>query len=581
METYYTSEKNIQILIALLKAHGVKKIIVSPGTTNLTFVASVQQDPFFEIYSSVDERSAAYIACGLAAETNEAVALSCTGATASRNYMPGLTEAYYRKLPILAITSTQHTGRIAHHIAQVIDRTVLPNDITKLSIELPSVYTDEDIWACETKVNKALLALSHKGGGPVHINLVTTYSKDFSIKNLPSVQMITRVRSTDIQPSIPKGKTVVFVGAHRRWTSELTSKLDIFCAKYDAAVFCDHTSNYRGKYQVIASLITNQSSYHSPCKDIDTLIHIGEVSGAYLSLQPKQVWRVNPDGEVRDTFAKLRYIFEMEEDEFFTKYACDQADEYEEKDSFLVECKNEYERLFSKIPELPFSNAWIAYKTAHLLPENSVLHLGILNTLRCWNFFEIPKTVLGYSNTGGFGIDGDMSSLLGASFADNTRLYIGIFGDLAFFYDMNVLGNRHVGSNIRIMLINNGCGTEFKNYHHPAARFKSDADFFMAAAGHYGNKSIKLVKHYAQDLGFEYLSASTKEAYLENIQRFLSPDILDKPLLFEVFTNAADESDALQMLYNLEVSVSGFAKNIIKKVLSENDIQKLKKVIKR
>ena len=97
---YYTNERNVQIVIALLKAYNIRKVIASPGTTNMTFIGSIQNDPFFEIYSSVDERSAAYIACGLAAESGEPVVISCTGATASRNYMPGLTEAYYRKLPI-------------------------------------------------------------------------------------------------------------------------------------------------------------------------------------------------------------------------------------------------------------------------------------------------------------------------------------------------------------------------------------------------------------------------------------------------------------------------------------------------
>ena len=96
---YYTVERNVQIVIALLKANGIKRVIASPGKTNMTFVGSIQQDPFFEIYSSVDERSAAYLACGMAAETGEPVVLSCTGATASRNYMPGLTEAYYRRDP--------------------------------------------------------------------------------------------------------------------------------------------------------------------------------------------------------------------------------------------------------------------------------------------------------------------------------------------------------------------------------------------------------------------------------------------------------------------------------------------------
>lgn len=73
--------------------------------------------------------------------------------------------------------------------------------------------------------------------------------------------------------------------------------------------------------------------------------------------------------------------------------------------------------------------------------------------------FEVPGSVQSFCNVGGFGIDGDISSLVGASLVHPEKLYIGIVGDLAFFYDMNVVGNRHVGNNIRIMLINNGKGT--------------------------------------------------------------------------------------------------------------------------
>ena len=94
MEQYYSSERNVQILISLMKQHGIKKVVASPGSTNVCFVGSIQQDPYFEIYSCVDERSAAYMAVGLAAECKEPVALSCTGATASRNYFSALTEAY-------------------------------------------------------------------------------------------------------------------------------------------------------------------------------------------------------------------------------------------------------------------------------------------------------------------------------------------------------------------------------------------------------------------------------------------------------------------------------------------------------
>ena len=102
---YYSSERNVQILLAIMKANGIRKVVASPGTTNIGFVGSIQNDPYFEVYSSVDERSAAKMPCRLAAESGEPVALSCTMSTASRNYIPGMTEAYYRKLPIVAVTS--------------------------------------------------------------------------------------------------------------------------------------------------------------------------------------------------------------------------------------------------------------------------------------------------------------------------------------------------------------------------------------------------------------------------------------------------------------------------------------------
>ena len=187
-EKYYTSERSIQILISLLKAHNIKKCVLSPGTTNITFVASLQQDPGFECYSSVDERSAAYIACGMAAESGEPVVLSCTGATASRNYLPGLTEAYYRKLPVLAVTSTQNLSRIGHHIAQVIDRRSMQNDVVLLSEYIPVTRNGDDEWSNTIKINRVLLELHHRGGGPVHLNVETTYSRDFSVKELPKAQ---------------------------------------------------------------------------------------------------------------------------------------------------------------------------------------------------------------------------------------------------------------------------------------------------------------------------------------------------------------------------------------------------------
>ena len=585
----YTDEKNVQILISLMKKNKIRKVIVSPGTTNISFVASIQSDSFFELYSCVDERSAAYMACGLSEESGEVVALSCTGATASRNYISGLTEAFYRKLPILAITSTQFTGRIGHNVPQVIDRSTSMNDIKRISVELPTVYTTEDEWFCCIKANEAIQELFHNGGGPVHINLTTTYSTNYSCRILPVVPHIKRISINDTFPKISNGKIAIFVGAHKKWNKKLVGLVEKFCKLHNAAVLYDHTSNYVGSYGTLANLVTNQEIYKPDCLKMDLLIHIGNISGAYMGVYPNSVWRINPDGKICDTFKKLEYVFEMEEEYFFDYYTNFKEYEtekmYEIENTYAITWQKERKRISDKIPMLPLSNIWIAQQISKKLPENCVVHFGILNSLRAWNMFEFSNTICGYANTGGFGIDGCLSSLIGASLAFPEKLYFGIFGDLSFFYDMNSIGNKHIGNNLRILVINNGIGAEFKNYNHKAAIFKEEADTFIAASGHFGNKSPMLLKHYAKDLGFNYYSASTKEEFLESLDRFVSNNMFTSPIIFEVFTSPKDESEALRLISQIDVDglkkKTNIPKKIIKEIIGESGINTMYKIIEK
>lgn len=585
MEKYYTAERNVQIILYLLKQYGIRKVVASPGTTNITLVASMQQDPFFEMYSAADERSAAYIACGLAAEAGEPVALSCTGATASRNYIPGLTEAYYRKLPVLAVTATQNTRRTGNLVAQVIDRSVVANDVAVKSFLIETVKDSADERDCEVKVNNALDILTSENCGPVHLNVETTYSMDFSVKELPSARVIRKYRSGDTLPGLPDGRIGIFVGSHKKWSAGLTEAVDRFCRVHDAVVFCDQTSNYKGPFRFLSSLVAAQPRRHGDIFDLRLMIHIGEISGDYSSgaIHKETVWRVNPDGEYRDTFGNLSAVFQMSEEKFFNSYASAGDATGRKEYPFIEACKAAYDEVYNAIPELPFSNIWTAMTMSKMLPEGAVLHLGILNTLRSWNFFEIPASVMSYANVGGFGIDGDMSSLIGASLADRERLFFGVLGDLAFFYDMNVLGNHHVGNNVRIMLINNGRGVEFRNYNHNGAMFGEDADKFIAAAGHYGNKSPELVRHYAEDLGYEYLCASDKESFLDAVKRFTTPEMTDRPMLLEVFTETQDESDALYCINNIQADhgLRKAAKQAIKNVLGEDTVRSIRSIIKK
>ncbi len=577
----YSSEKNVQILLSLLKAHHIKRVVASPGSTNVCLVASLQNDPYFEVYSSVDERSAAYMACGMAVETCEPVVLTCTEATASRNYLSAMTEAFYRKIPILVITATNEITLVGQNHPQMIDRSIMSKDAAVKSLFLPILYSPVKERGYINLINEALLELRRKGGGPVHIEYETRYTGDYSVNNLPEVNVTRRITLTDVFPELKKGKIAIISGAHKRWSQRLTENVDRFCKKFDAVVLRDHLNNYQGEYGVDYTIVSSQSGMSFECASFDTVIYIGDVSSAYNKMfKIKDVWRVNPDGELRNVLCqyggRLKYVFEMPEVSFFEHYG--NLDIADGTGTYLDEWKNLVKTLHAEIGELPFSNLWVAQQTTSLLPSNSRLFLGIENTMRSWNFFPTEKSIECYCNTGGFGIDGGVSSMIGASITRPDTLFYMVTGDLSFFYDMNVLGNRHVGKNVRLMVVNNGVGQQFRNPGY-AIRYVGEAvNEFIAAAGHFGNKSKTLLKNYAEALGFEYLMASNKDEYLANVNSFCASNIGNKPIVFEVFTETKDETDALKQITSLRESMKNKLRNYTMEIVGAKGITLVKRL---
>lgn len=571
----YSIEKNVQILIAVLKANNIKKVVVSPGTTNISFIVSMVNDGGFEMYSAVDERGAAYIACGLSSESGEPVVITCTGATASRNYFPGLTEAYHRKLPILAVTASQDFTRNGNLSPQFIDRTVQPRDSVRISVQVPIVRSKEDEYDATLKINRAVLEMFRHGGGPAHINLSSDYRNDFPVDNLSHVRIIRRHTYGDQLPNLSKDKRVaIVVGNHKQFSPELTKAVDEFCGKYNAAVIVDHSSHYWGKYRLLPTILTSQEQHSTTLFNVDLLIHLGEEHGDYYTApamgSAKEVWRVSEDGEIRDPFQKLTHIFEMRELDFFRHYVQD-GTVGQMRHSYLDALKQETEEIYSAIPELPFSNIWVAQQMVSRFPADANLEFGVSNTMRAWTFFDFGKETYTLANTGCRGIDGAIPTLLGMSLAKPEKLHFAVMGDLTFFYSFNILGNRHVGNNIRIVLINNRCGYEFNSYPHRAYRiYQGDSEKineFVGAGGHTGAKSKLLVRHFAEDLGMKYLTASTKDEFMALLPEFLDETNKEQSIIFEVFTDLVDENTALQLIRNAKVDASSAIKGKIKNLL--------------
>lgn len=583
----YTILENARIVIALLKKHNIRHIVLSPGGSNIPIVQGVQQDPFFKCYSIVDERSAMYFAIGLYLQTGEPVATSCTSAQATRNYIPGLTEAYYKHAPILAITMSKHPRYLGQEYMQCPIQTSLPVDAVKKSYSLPRINNEHDRAQCVRTANEAILELTHHGKGPVQLNIEEldneTWVFDENIEKLPNVRTIKRYTYSDIiNSSELKGKRVMLlIGEHRPFCQDEFQAIENFCSTCNVMVYSVITGNYHGKYTLCPNALTqtmSQKRFETVFMP-DIVITIGGLTGDYAiyyklfnaAENSFEHWRIAEDGDVVDTYGKLSRIYEMTEYDFFKKF----NEKTEESHDFYELWRDANNKVTYDL-DIPLSNLYAAIKLSKVIPQNSVLNMAILNSLRVWGFVGVDSSVQCYSNIAAFGIDGCMSTLIGESVATNQMSFL-ITGDLAFYYDMNSLGIRHINNNVRILLCNNNGGMEFK---FGGLVNQTDVGSYIAADNHFKDS-----EGWAKTCGFKYIRVNTKAEFDTNLLEFIRPS--DCPILMEIITSPENERKANALFYEKNwtgTKDESFNRNIketIKMMLGESGVQIIKKIVKK
>lgn len=571
----YTTQKNLQIVVSLLKQYGIRHIVISPGSRNMGLVRSIEGDPFFKTYSVVDERSAAYIANGIFLETGEPVALSSTSAQATRNYIPGMTEAFYRHSKLVFITSDYRPSFVGQGVMQALDQMSIPKDSARYSVNLPVINDANDQRYCVRLVNEALLELDHNGTGPVHINVPTEEHWGGGVDTLPKASKIDRHVTTDTYPSLEGKKIMVYIGQHSKFSPELEAMINEFSVKYDAIICTTLISNFFGERAIHASLQLEGMDKDTFKKYAPELvITIGGQPGDYTfdskikSGVIKEHWRVATDGIIQDTYGKLTNVFEASEDTFFGYYNTAKA-----RNEADIQYK-QWRALTSKpiIPSnLPFSHTYVASRLNTQVPADAIMHFAILNSLRNWNYVIDTPRHLSYANVAGYGIDGCMSTFIGQSLVTD-KLSVLVIGDLSFFYDMNSLGIRGIKNNARIIMINNAGGAEFRLSTNAASEFGEDANKHIAAGGHFGS-----AKAWAESMNWEYRTANDEVSLEHNAQGFF--DTSEKPIIFEIFTTMANESDGLKLLVSANASKSMKSKIIA--TLSPQAKRQLKKLLKK
>jgi 2-succinyl-5-enolpyruvyl-6-hydroxy-3-cyclohexene-1-carboxylate synthase len=539
------AHKNVRILLSLLKQYNIRHFVLSPGSRNIPLVKSVEDDPFFTCYSVVDERSAAYFAVGLSLEVRSPVVITCTSAQATRNYLPGMTEAFYRKAPVLAVTNDYDESFTDQMTMQSIRQMSIPSDCANVSVDIPIIKDGNDEHLVTRRINQALDALTRNGGGPAHVNLRINQHWVRGDDELEPARKITRRLPLDAEwPVIGRRKVLLVMGQHHPFSEVEMRAVERFAEKHDVAIYVNHISNYNGAKSVHGNLRLSTGGFGELLPDLVITIggHLGDyaIDGA-LKKAGVEHWRVREDGSYCDTYNSLTNIFECTDQYFFermTKVAAEEAG-----NGYYTRWIGEAGK--SSLPEqFPLSHALVAQKLSPHIPDGSNMHFAILNSLRFWEFFNLKPSIRCYSNVAGFGIDGDLSTFLGQSVASDALNFL-IIGDLSFFYDMNSIGIRHLKNNIRVVMVNNGGGGEFRLKTHAADNFGDNSNRHIAAAGHFGDSAEGWVKNNH----FEYLAVRTEE----DLDRALPilVKLSDRPVLMEVFTTMGDDAGALKSIIDV------------------------------
>lgn len=583
----YTEIKSYQIIIQLLKEHGIRHCVLSAGSRNVPFVHSVEEDPFFICYSITDERSAGYFALGLSQRIHAPVVISCTSSTATCNYWPPVAEAYYQHVPLIVLTGDRDYEMLGQWEDQMIDQVGMFDRHVRKSVNLPIIRNDDDYIYCRRLVNEALLELNHNGTGPVHINIpMKYYSTTFPFRSLPKVQSIQRVdwNSSEEQwqrkiNQLTAAKRILVVcGQESSVSTEQLQQMTTFFHKFNTSIAADYMSNIEceGTFNPSVCMDTryvNDRTFEKLLPDI--VISFGGMvfSGIKAMLLRYhgryEHWLVQEDGQVCDLFKSLTTIFACSPEFFFTYFNNHVSDETKNDMQYNSAIQSYANSV--RYPDFEWSNIYAIKNVVTRIPSGSLLHLSINNAIRITNFFKLQPQIRVYANIGTHGIDGCLPSFLGQAVADSKVLSYLVIGDLSFFYGMNVLRSRHINSNVRILLLNNHGGEEF--YYN--GMWRNRASDLHTTARHNAK-----AEDWAKSCGFTYLTASDKQSYDRALELFMNTNS-SKPILFEVFTEMSSDAQAIYDFYNfsrphdLISDVKHKGKELIKNTVGKELVLKL------
>jgi 2-succinyl-5-enolpyruvyl-6-hydroxy-3-cyclohexene-1-carboxylate synthase len=521
---YFASLLNnkVTILSKLCSDFGVTHAVICPGSRSAPLVFAFNRNKNIQTYTIIDERSAAYIALGMAQQSQKPVVLICTSGTAALNFYPAIAEAFYQKIPLIVLTADRPTELLHQQDGQMIDQVNVFGTHVRGSLNFEVQTSNSEL---RTVLTKTMFPVK----GPVHINvpLVEPLYEELSMDIAPTHPFTPPIIETafdakKLMEAIHQSKKKLLLIGQGLPNTELAEIVKALAEK-GFIVLADivsnqHESNAITHYDLLIAQ-TNPDTLNTLAPDL--IISIG---GPVLSKALK-IWlkkqkpafhfRIQQDEKLVNTYGNVTdYIFAEDSLVLHSLMQLPLVSNtiYEENWLHLNTETKKLANLFTLNNKTVFNELVAVSEVLNQLPPNSQLQIANSTAIRYVSYLGMPeKKIKVYGNRGTSGIDGCTSTALGAAIT-NKEITTLLTGDLAFFYDRNAFWNHYVPNNLRIILLNNNGGGIFNLIDGPSSAPELDK-FFLT-------KHTLQAKNLAADFGLIYENCTSQNELSKALHSF-------------------------------------------------------------
>ena len=461
---------------------GVRHAVFSPGSRSTTMAMLFKEHEGFETYMNIDERSASFMALGIAKAHKEPTVLVCTSGSAVSHYLPAVLEAQYSGVPLIVLSADRPHTLLHVGAPQTVDQHKIFGTAVNYFEEL-AVPQEAHYYTYPRQVaRKAYMKAMDTKKGPVHINvpLFEPLVPELSRNHFEAGRSSFKVVKPNYSDIFACGEGNNLLERYERILILAGPQIDIdeaemirsFGESLQAPILADPLSNIRGcgTSKVVIStydaLLAGQAFWHE--LKPDCVIQFGQIVVSKRVQQMVASWdnveyiEVNATMDSMNPTGKTTMHIQASIDVFTNLYGVkNDSPAYLGKWQHLETAGKQ--KLGTAIEEPSCFEGRTIRELQQHISDNAQVLIANSMSIRDFDYFWFSgesKAVL-YGNRGVNGIDGTISTALGLA-ANGKPTYL-VTGDLSLFHDLNGLAVAKTHNlNLTIILHNNDGGGIFE-----------------------------------------------------------------------------------------------------------------------